>query len=115
MQQFLIEVPHPEETLACARFVKVFLSTGSHFLTHAHWGCMDGVHSAWLMVEAANKEEARHSDPDLAYPLRHYASHHTINPHCRQDQRHCSEHCEPRCANRALAVPSRMRSYMVLM
>jgi hypothetical protein len=23
------------------------------------WGCMDGVHSAWLMVEAANKEEAR--------------------------------------------------------
>ena len=59
MQQFLIEVPHPEETLACARIVKVFLSTGSHFLTHADWGCMDGVHSAWLMVEAANKEQAR--------------------------------------------------------
>jgi hypothetical protein len=59
MPQFLIEVPHPEETLACARIVKVFLSTGSHFLTNADWGCMDGVHSAWLTVEADNKEEAR--------------------------------------------------------
>jgi hypothetical protein len=59
MPQFLIEVPHPEETLSCARIVKVFLSSGSHFLTRADWGCMDGVHSAWLVVEAANKEEAR--------------------------------------------------------
>jgi hypothetical protein len=59
MPQFLIEVPHSEETLACAKIVKVFLSTGSHFLTHASWGCMDGVHSAWLTIEADNKEEAR--------------------------------------------------------
>jgi hypothetical protein len=59
MPQFLIEVPHPEETSACARIVKVFLSTGSHFLTHADWGCMDGVHSAWLIVDAGNKEGAR--------------------------------------------------------
>jgi len=65
MPQFLIEVPHPEETLSCARIVKVFLTSGSHFLTHAHWGCMDGVHSAWLVVEAANKEEARLVVPPL--------------------------------------------------
>jgi hypothetical protein len=58
MPQFLIEVPYPDETLS-ARIVKVFLSTGSHFLTHADWGCMDGVHSAWLIVDAGNKEEAR--------------------------------------------------------
>src|SRR5689334_6598884 len=63
MPQFLIEVPHPEETLACARIVKVFLSTGSHYLTHADWGCMDGVHSAWMVVEVANKEEALHIVP----------------------------------------------------
>jgi hypothetical protein len=37
----------------------VFLSTGSHFLTHAHWGCMDGVHSAFLIVDMADKQEAR--------------------------------------------------------
>jgi hypothetical protein len=59
MPQFLIEVPHPEETLSCARIVKVFLSSGSHFLSHADWGCMDGIHCAWLVVEAANKDEAR--------------------------------------------------------
>jgi len=59
MPRFLIEVPHPEEVISCARVVQVFLSTGSHFLTHADWGCMDGNHSAWLIVEADSKEEAR--------------------------------------------------------
>ena len=68
MPQFLIEVPHPEETLACAKIVKVFLSSGSHFLTHANWGCMDGVHSAWMIVEADNKEEARMVVPPLLRP-----------------------------------------------
>ena len=65
MPQFLIEVPHSEEPVACAREVHVFLSTGSHFLSHAHWGCMDGVHCAWLVVEVANKEEARMVVPPL--------------------------------------------------
>ena len=59
MPQFLIEVPHSEETLACARVVQAFLSMGSHFLTQADWGCMDGIHSAWMIVEVASKEEAR--------------------------------------------------------
>ena len=39
--------------------MKVFLATGSHFLTHADWGCMDGVHSAWITVDADSKEQAR--------------------------------------------------------
>ncbi|HWP85393.1 MAG TPA: hypothetical protein VNN17_09400 [Terriglobia bacterium] len=59
MERFLIEVPHEEEIRACARVVQIFLATGSHFLTHADWGCEDGVHSAFLTVEAENKEEAR--------------------------------------------------------
>jgi hypothetical protein len=59
MAKFLIEVPHSEDTLACARVVQVFLSKGSHFLTQVDWGCMDGIHSAWMIVEAASKEEAR--------------------------------------------------------
>ena len=58
MQRFLIEVPHSEEIVACARVVQVFLNTGSHFLTHADWGCADGVHSAWFTVEADSKEDA---------------------------------------------------------
>jgi hypothetical protein len=59
MQRFLIEVPHPEEIVACAKVVQVFLNTGSHFLTHADWGCEDGVHSAFFTVEADSKEDAR--------------------------------------------------------
>ena len=59
MPRFLIEVPHPEEVTACARVVQVFLATGSHFLTHADWGCMDGVHSCWIIVDTETKEQAR--------------------------------------------------------
>ena len=58
MSKFLIEVPHAPDELECARVVQVFLATGSHFLSHAEWGCMDGVHSAWMMVDVDNKTEA---------------------------------------------------------
>ena len=59
MARFLIEVPHEAEKLACLRSIQVFLSSGSHFLTHADWGCMDGDHRSWLIVEVADKAEAR--------------------------------------------------------
>ena len=58
MPKFLIEAPHDAETVACAKVVQIFLSTGSHFLTNAEWGCNDGVHSAWMIVEVGSKEEA---------------------------------------------------------
>ena len=58
MAKFLIEVPHPEETVACARVVDVFLKTGSHYLTGADWGCKDGVHKSWMLVDVDGKEDA---------------------------------------------------------
>ena len=58
MARFLIEVAHEGEIAACARVVKLFLATGSHLLTHADWGCMDGDHRAWMIVDVANKAEA---------------------------------------------------------
>ena len=58
MARILIEVPHEAEAAACARVVKVFLASGSHLLTHADWGCMDGDHRAWMIVDVANKSEA---------------------------------------------------------
>ena len=58
MARFLIEVSHEPEVVACARVAKVFLSSGSHLLTHADWGCMDGDHRAWMIVDVANKNEA---------------------------------------------------------
>ena len=65
MPRFLIEVPHEAEGLACARAVQVFLSSGSHFLTHADWGCKDNVHSAWMIVEVGSKPEALAIVPPL--------------------------------------------------
>ena len=58
MARFLIEVPHEAEVAACARVVKVFLSSGSHFLSQADWGCMDGDHRAWIIVDVPSKQEA---------------------------------------------------------
>ncbi len=59
MDRYLIEVAHDAERLACARAVQTFLDTGSHYLTHADWGCKDGDHRALMIVEAADREEAR--------------------------------------------------------
>ena len=58
MPRYLIEVPHSSDTVECARVAHIFLSTGSHFLTNADWGCPDGVHSAWMVVDMPSKEEA---------------------------------------------------------
>jgi hypothetical protein len=63
MPRFLIEVPHESEKVACARANKVLLESGSHFLTHADFGCNDGVHKAWIVVDVANKDEARNLLP----------------------------------------------------
>ena len=60
MARFLIEVPHEAEKIACANGVRILLTTGSHFLTNADFGCLDGEHKAWLIVEGESKER---SDP----------------------------------------------------
>ena len=70
MQKFLIEVPHDSDELGCAQVIRTFLETGSHYLTHAEWGCEDGDHKAWLIVEAADREEARWIGPP---PFREHA------------------------------------------
>ena len=59
MARFLIEVPHEAEKVECARAIHILLSTGSHFMTHADWGCLDGVHKGWIILELESKEEAR--------------------------------------------------------
>ena len=41
------------------KLFRFFLQTGSHFLTHAEWGCLDGEHKAWIIVEDESKEDAR--------------------------------------------------------
>ena len=76
MARYLIEVPHEEETGACARVVQIFLSTGSHFLSNADWGCKDGDHKAWIIVDVDSKEEAKAVVPPA---FRHLATIRALN------------------------------------
>lgn len=39
--------------------IEEFLRAGAHYLTNAEWGCDDGVHTAWIIVEADNDDEAK--------------------------------------------------------
>jgi hypothetical protein len=68
MARYIIEVPHEAEETACARVVEIFLKTGSHYLTHTDWGCMDGAHRAWLIVEVDTNEDARRILPPAFRP-----------------------------------------------
>jgi hypothetical protein len=63
MPRFLIEVPHEAEQMACLRAAKVLLELGSHFVTNADFGCMDGDHHAWIIVEGESKSEVRNILP----------------------------------------------------
>ena len=59
MARFLVEVPHEAEEKACALAIQLLLRTGSHYLTNADWGCMDGEHKGWMIVDVDSKEQAR--------------------------------------------------------
>ena len=70
MARFLIEVPHEANFAACSQAVRIFLDTGSHFLTHADFGCADGEHKAWLTVEVDSREGRAASCPRRCAPGR---------------------------------------------
>lgn len=58
MSKYLIEIPHSSEKIACLRAISILLSSGSHFITNADFGCVDGEHKAWFFMDANSKEEA---------------------------------------------------------
>jgi hypothetical protein len=59
MEKFLVISNHtgPE----CAKALKEVLAIG--YLTHFDWGCKDGVHTGWAILEAEDKGEAMMSVP----------------------------------------------------
>jgi hypothetical protein len=69
MPRFLIEVPHDGTAAACARAAELLLRTGSHFLTHADYGCSDGVHKAWITLDVESKDDARNVLPSELRPI----------------------------------------------
>jgi hypothetical protein len=69
MAKYLIEVPHGADRAACYQAIQVFLQTGSHFLTHADWGCLDGEHKAWIIVDVNSREDALFILPPIFRPI----------------------------------------------
>ena len=57
MERFLIEVPH--DAGDCALAMKIFMESGSHFTANADYGCEDGEHKAWMIVELDDRATAR--------------------------------------------------------
>ncbi len=68
MARYLIEVEHEADKMACEKAIEAFLNSGSHFLTHADWGCMDGEHKAWFLLDIGSKEEAKNIVPPVFRP-----------------------------------------------
>jgi hypothetical protein len=67
MQRFLVIAPHTEEE--CKQAIGQVLSAG--FITHFEWGCMDGEHTGWAILEADSAKEAMMAVPPAQ---RHSAS-----------------------------------------
>lgn len=71
MATYLIEIPHSENTFECKQVIKLFVESGSHLLSNAHWGCKSGVHKSWFISDFDSKEEALRIVPPF---LRHAAN-----------------------------------------
>lgn len=59
MAKYLVEVPHESNKQACVEAIYAFLHSGSHFLANADWGCEDDEHTAWILLEAEDKEQIK--------------------------------------------------------
>jgi hypothetical protein len=90
MDRFLVEIPHDPGEASCRAAHKVFAESGSHYLTHADFGCEDGVHNAWLIIEAGDHDEARLVSPPAyrkmarATKLKRYAMTESDVPHAQE-------------------------------
>lgn len=59
MKRFLVISHHMGED--CVKALKETLAIG--YLTHFDWGCKDGVHTGWAILEAEDKAQAMMSVP----------------------------------------------------
>lgn len=57
MEKFLIEIRNGGDRASCLRSIESFLSTRSHFVTSAEWGCLEDEHKAWLIIKTSNSED----------------------------------------------------------
>ena len=58
MPRFLIEIRHSDEYEGCVKALDAIVNFGSHLVTNAEFGCEDGEHAGWLIVELDTRAEA---------------------------------------------------------
>ncbi len=59
MPRYMIELHYEEnEYDTCLKALRASEQFGSHFVTHADWGCEAGVHCGWMIVELDSRDEA---------------------------------------------------------
>jgi hypothetical protein len=61
MDRYLVETPHTAQD--CKMLIDQIYAMG--YLYHFDWGCMDGVHCGWAIVEAESEADARLSVPPM--------------------------------------------------
>ena len=60
MPKFLIEFRHADDYEGGVRALDVLSTLGSHLVSHADFGCEDGVHCGWMVVEVGDRNEVGH-------------------------------------------------------
>jgi hypothetical protein len=61
MERFLIETSHKEGV--CLNLIGLLNAQG--YLRQFDWGCLNGVHIGWAVIEAGSESEARLAIPPL--------------------------------------------------
>ena len=58
MEKYLIEIKNGGDRASCLRSIESFLSSRTHYVTSAEWGCLEGEHKAWLIIKTTNSADA---------------------------------------------------------
>lgn len=58
MPRFMIEIRHSDQREGCVRSLDAILKYGAHLITQADFGCEDGAHTGWLIVDVDSRDEA---------------------------------------------------------
>lgn len=61
MERYLVISPHTEQD--CKQALKEVYAAG--YITRFDWGCMDGDHTGWIVLEAENAKQALMVVPTL--------------------------------------------------
>jgi hypothetical protein len=59
MPRFLISIDHEDDYEGCVRALNTIMQSGSHLIHKAEFGCKDGVHTGWLIVDVESREDAQ--------------------------------------------------------